>query len=208
MEKIDENSSQPPLHNPKAMEAMTQFPLIQALAGRRSRRFCVGAEIPEGPLAFKSNQKPIPLTELEQMFLLTSMAGSTGWHYSISYDQSTRPRLPSFSAGPAGRTFPSAAGFHISDLFFTDDKGTYYFPTRDFHPPSDDYRGKREQLENYLAEHRKRIRKLSDKRLYIPKEIPYIIRIIRGLRTMKDLHLFFLSQIWLNICLVRSGIML
>src|SRR5215213_4495275 len=71
----------------------------------------------EGPLAFKSNQKPIPLTELEQMFLLTSMAGSTGWHYSISYDQSTGPRLPSFSAGPAGRTFPSAAGFHISALF-------------------------------------------------------------------------------------------
>jgi hypothetical protein len=174
MEKIDKGSSQPPLHNPKAMEAMTQFPLIQALAGRRSRRFCVGAEIPEGPLAFKSNQKPIPLTELEQMLVLTSMAGSTGWHYSISYDQSTRPRLPSFSAGPAGRTFPSAAGFHISDLFFTDDKGTYYFPTRDFHPPSDDYRGKREQLENYLAEHRKRIRKLSDKRLYIPKEIPYV----------------------------------
>jgi hypothetical protein len=91
MEKIDENSSQPPLHNPKAMEAMTQFPLIQALAGRRSRRFCVGAAIPEGPLAFKSNQKPFSLTELEQMLLLTSMAGSTGWHYSISYDQSTRP---------------------------------------------------------------------------------------------------------------------
>jgi hypothetical protein len=117
MEKIDENSSQPPLHNPKAMEAMTQFPLIQALAGRRSRRFCVGAEIPEGPLAFKSNQKPIPLTELEQMLVLTSMAGSTGWHYSISYDQSTRPRLPSFSAGPAGRTFPSAAAF-IYLIFF------------------------------------------------------------------------------------------
>jgi hypothetical protein len=150
----DKNSSQPSLYFSKALEGVSQFPLMQALGGRRSRRFCMGAEIPDGPLAFKSNQKPIPLTELEQMLVLTSMAGSTGWHYSISYDQSTRPRLPSFSAGPAGRIFPSAAGFHISDLFFTDDKGTYYFPTRDFHPPSDDYRGKREQLENYLAEHR------------------------------------------------------
>ena len=55
MEKIDENFSQPSLHFSKALEEMRQFPLIQALAGRRSRRFCLGAEIPEGPLAFKAS---------------------------------------------------------------------------------------------------------------------------------------------------------
>jgi hypothetical protein len=68
-------------------------------------------------LAFKSNQKPIPLTELEQILLLTSVAGSTGWHYAISYNETVRSKLLSYSAGPAGRTFPSAAGFHTSDLF-------------------------------------------------------------------------------------------
>ena len=175
MEKIEEDSSSQPLVNAlKALESMTQFPLIQALAGRRSRRFCVGAEIPEGPLAFKSNQKSISLTKMEQMIVLTSMAGSTGWHYTISYNETVRSKLPSYSAGPAGRTFPSAAGFHTSDLFFTDDNGTYYFSTRDFHPPLENYRGKREQLDNHIAEHRKRIRKLSDKRLYIPKKTPYM----------------------------------
>jgi hypothetical protein len=174
MEKIDENTTQMPLSFSKALEGVTHFPLTQALAGRRSRRFCTGAEIPEGPLAFKSNQKPIPLTELEQMVVLTSMAGSTGWHYTVSYNETVRSKLPSYSAGPAGRTFPSAAGFHTSDLFFTDDNGTYYFSTRDFPPPSEDYRGNREQLENHLVEHRKRIRKLSDKRLYIPKKTPYM----------------------------------
>jgi hypothetical protein len=174
MEKIDENSSQSSLHFSKALEGVSQFPLIQALAGRRSRRFCVGAEIPDGPLAFKSNQEPIPLTELEQMLVLTSMGGSTGWHYTISYNEADRSKLPSYSAGPAGRTFPSAAGFHTSDLFLTDDNGTYYFSTRDFHPPSEDYRGRQEQLENHLAEHRKRIRKLTDKRLYIPKKSPFM----------------------------------
>jgi hypothetical protein len=175
MEKIEEgSSSQPLVHALKALESMTQFPLIQALAGRRSRRFCVGAEIPEGPLAFKSNQKSISLTKMEQMIVLTSMAGSTGWHYTISYNETVRSKLPSYSAGPAGRTFPSAAGFHTSDLFFTDDNGTYYFSTRDFHPPLENYRGKREQLDNHIAEHRKRIRKLSDKRLYIPKKTPYM----------------------------------
>ena len=146
MERTDDNSSQSAFQLPKSLEGLTQFPLIQALAGRRSRRFCLGAEIPEGPLAFKSNQKPVPLTELEQMLVLTSMGGSTGWHYTISYNEADRLQLPSYSAGPAGRTFPSAAGFHTSDLFFTDDNGTYYFSTRDFHPPSENYRGKREQL--------------------------------------------------------------
>jgi hypothetical protein len=175
MEKLEENSSsQLALNHLKGLESMTQFPLIQALAGRRSRRFCVGAEIPDGPLAFKSNQKPFPLTEIEQVIVLTSLAGSTGWHYTISYNETVRSKLPSYSAGAAGRTFPSAAGFHTSDLFFTDDNGTYYFSTRDFHPPLEEYRGRLEQLQNHLAEHRKRIRKLSDRRLYIPKKSPYM----------------------------------
>src|SRR5215210_7039913 len=98
MEKPDDkNSSQSSLHFSKALEGASQFPLIQALAGRRSRRFCMGAEIPEGPLAFKSNQKPSPLTELEQMVVLTSMAGSTGWHYTISYNETVRSQFPSYS---------------------------------------------------------------------------------------------------------------
>jgi hypothetical protein len=67
MQGTDENSYQPPLYFSKALEGATQFPLMQALAGRRSLKFCLSAEIPEGPLAFKSNQKPFPLTQLEQM---------------------------------------------------------------------------------------------------------------------------------------------
>jgi hypothetical protein len=172
MESTKNGSIPPNVIN--ALADVSQFPLIQALAGRRSRRFCMGAEIPEGPLAFKSSQKSFPLTELEQMLVLTSMAGSTGWHYAISYNETVRSQLPSYSAGPAGRTFPSAAGFHTSDLFFTDDNGTYCFSTRDFHPPSKDYRGEQGQLENHIAEHKKRVRKLSDNRLHIPRESPYM----------------------------------
>jgi hypothetical protein len=80
MKKIDENSSQPALIFSKTLDGKTRFPLMQALAGRRSRRFCLGADIPESPLAFKSNQKPFPLTEPDQMVVFTSMAGSPEWH--------------------------------------------------------------------------------------------------------------------------------
>ena len=134
----------------------------------------MGAEIPEGPFAFKSSQKAMPLTELEQMIVLSSMAGSTSWHYTISYNDALRSQLPSYSGSPAGRTFPSAAGFHTSDLFFTDDNGMYYFSTRDFHPPSADFRGKHEELEKHITTHKKRIRKLSNERLYLPRQAPYM----------------------------------
>src|SRR3954454_20124717 len=36
------------------------FPLVEALFGRRSRRFALGDEIPDGPLAYRSRHEPVP----------------------------------------------------------------------------------------------------------------------------------------------------
>ena len=146
---------------------------MEALIGRRSRRFCMGAEIPDGVLAFKSKQKPIPLSELEQLILLSTMGGVTGWHYAIMRNKKYAPFLSNYCNSSSGRTFPSAAGFTTSDIFYTDDNGTYFFPTKDFHPPQDIMDGKVE-LQQFLEAHKARIRKLSDKRLNIPKEEPYM----------------------------------
>jgi hypothetical protein len=152
---------------------LLKFPLLEGIAGRRSRRFCMGAEIPDGVLAFKSKQKPIPLSELEQLIVLTSMAGVTGWHFGIIRHARYAPKLSNYCASPVGRTFPSAAGFITPELFFTDDNGTYFFPTRDFHPPMEIKDGKVD-LEEFLTAHKKRIRKLSNKRLDIPRLEPYM----------------------------------
>ncbi|MGB7663247.1 MAG: hypothetical protein WBL67_10990 [Nitrososphaeraceae archaeon] len=65
------------------------------------------------------------------------------------------------------------AGFSTSEIFYTDDNGTYFFPTRDFHPPLDIMDGKVD-LQEFLAAHKSRIRKISDKRLYTPKEEPFM----------------------------------
>lgn len=40
---------------PPGLEDAAKFTLMDALYGRRSRRFLVGSEIPDGVLAFKSN---------------------------------------------------------------------------------------------------------------------------------------------------------
>ena len=47
-----------------------KFPLSEAIAGRRARRFCMGAEIPDGVLSFKSKYDPLSLSEIEQLLLL------------------------------------------------------------------------------------------------------------------------------------------
>jgi hypothetical protein len=116
---------------PPGLKDILEFPLVEALYGRRARRFPLGASIPDGPLAFTSLHEPLPLTDLEQMLVLTAAAGNTGWHYMITRHARYAPHLSNYSAAAGGRTFPSAAGVHTSEAFFTDDEGVYLFETRD-----------------------------------------------------------------------------
>src|SRR5687767_8064731 len=116
---------------PKGLAEAVKFPLIEAIYGRRARRFSKGAEIPDGPVKYKSRHAPQPLSELEQMMVLTAAAGNTGWHHMIYRSARYAPHLANYSLSAGGRTFPSAAGFHTTEFFFTDDSGVYFLPTRD-----------------------------------------------------------------------------
>ncbi len=159
--------------DPLGLDSVLTFPLIEALHGRRARRFSLGAEIEDGPLAFRSRHEPMPLTDLEKMLVLTSAAGNTGWHYAITRNATYAPHLPNYSAAAGGRTFPSAAGFHTSEVFFTDD-GTYLFETRDAPRLVDRDPGAPVDIAAVIDAHRGRIRKLSDGRMHIPAAEPYM----------------------------------
>jgi hypothetical protein len=159
---------------PPGFEDVRGFPLIEALYGRRARRFSLGAAIPDGPLAFASRHDPLPLTELEQMLVLTAAAGNTGWHYMITRNARYAPHLANYSGAAGGRTFPSAAGFHTSEVFFTDDQGLYFFAARDAPALVEREPGTPVDVEAILAAHRGRIRKLQDRRLHIPATEPYM----------------------------------
>jgi hypothetical protein len=156
-----------------ALQGLAQFPLVAALLGRRSRRFALGDEIPDGPLAYRSEHEAMPLTELERLLVLGAMGGTTGWHYAITRNARYAPHLANYAGGAAGRTFPSAAGFHTVELFFTDDSGVWFFPTRDagalVDPATEEV-----TLELMLARHRGRLRQLSDRRLHLPAQEPYM----------------------------------
>lgn len=153
---------------PKGVYDAVKFPLIDAIHGRRSRRFAKGAEIPAGPLAYKSKQPAKPLTELEQMMLVSTVSGNTGWSNLIPHNQFYQPHLPNYGAAAGGRTFPSAAGFHTSELFYTDDSGVYFIENRDAAAAAAVSRGDVTDLEAYLAEHKARRVKLADGRLNLP----------------------------------------
>lgn len=159
---------------PDGLRDAISFPLVEALLGRRSRRFALGCSIPDGPFAYTSTKKPLPLSELEETLLLTAVAGNTGWQYLIPHDPNYLPNIPNYSAAAGGRTFPSAAGFHTTEFFFTNDDGVYFLPTRDSGSLKEQSSDGSMNLHDYLQAHRKRIRKLSDSRLNLPRTEPHM----------------------------------
>ena len=158
---------------PKGVEDVLSFPFIEALHGRRARRFGLGSEIPGGPFEFKSRHEPEPLSELEEMLVVTAASGNTGWHYMLPHSDRYSPQLPAYPSSAGGRTFPSAAGYHTTELFFTNDRGTYMLETRDA-PSLAGQSNEPLDLHDYLEAHRSRIRVLSDQRLDVPPAEPHV----------------------------------
>ena len=163
--------------DPEALPGLTdllEFPLLAALTGRRARRFALGDIVPDGPLAFASRHEPVPLSDTERLLVLSAAGGNTGWHYMITRNASYAPHLPNYGLAAGGRTFPSAAGFHTTELFFTDDSGTYVFPTRDAPALVEPGGDGSVDVGSWVEAHRSRIRRLGDDRLHLPREEPYI----------------------------------
>ncbi len=158
----------------QALHGLLAVPFVEALFGRRSRRFFRGAEIPDGPLAYRSHHESLPLTEVERMLLLTAVGGNTGWHHSITRHERYAPHLSNYPAAAGGRTFPSAAGFHTSEIFFTDDSGTYIFQTRNAPALVQRAEDGTLSVQALLEAHRACIRQLSDKRISLPPREPYM----------------------------------
>ena len=76
--------------------------------------------------------------------------------------------MPNYSGSATGRTFPSAAGFHTSQLFFTDDTGTYLLPSRDEHPRDFD------NIDAWISHTAEAYVRISDTRLELPREEPHM----------------------------------
>lgn len=137
----------------------------------------MGAEIPAGRFKYKSGREPLPLSDLEKMLVVMAAGGNTGWHYMIMHNGRYAPYLPNYSGAAGGRTFPSAAGFHTSELFFTDDEGVYMLQTRDapdLRPAPDAPGTDIDAIDAMLDAHRARLLKLAEGRMNLPVDGPHL----------------------------------
>ncbi len=159
---------------PKGFQKMMDFGLVDALLGRRSRRFFMGAEIPDGVFTYKSKHDPVPLSELEKLLVVGACAGNTSWHHMIFRAQRYAPHLSNYAGAAGGRTFPSAAGFHTSMTFFTDDEGVYVLDNRDAPAVAERDADGHLDLNTVVNALNKQIRKLQNGRVKVPCETPYI----------------------------------
>ncbi len=116
----------------------------------------------------------MPLSELEKLLVVTACGGNTGWHNMIYRAQHYAPHLSNYAAAAGGRTFPSAAGFHTSKTFFTDDEGVYVLDNRDAPASADREAEGRLDLEEVLDSLKSHVVKLQEGRLKLPPEVPYV----------------------------------
>ncbi|TLD41990.1 MAG: hypothetical protein JETT_1779 [Candidatus Jettenia ecosi] len=158
---------------PPGFQDMLAFGLVEALLGRRSRRFFLGAEIPDGVFAYKSRHSSVPLSELEKLLVVAACGSNTSWHDMIYRAHRYAPFLSNYTGAAGGRTFPSSAGFHTSMTFFTDDEGVYVLDARDAPAFAEREGDGSLELEGILHVLRSHIRKIQDGRLGLPPVVPY-----------------------------------
>jgi hypothetical protein len=165
-----------PLTRTDALEHLLGFPLLEAMYGRRSRRFGLGMEMPSGPLAFRSGAAPAPLTGLERAVLIAAGTGVTGWHFGVPFGPDRPDSHAHYSQRFTGRTAPTAAGFGTPVLFFTDDAGTYLTNTRDRTPDGvREFDGGVDGARRILERCDESTIQLADRRLDLPAQPPHML---------------------------------
>jgi hypothetical protein len=92
----------------------------------------------------------------------------------IPWNEATAPDLPRYSNSAGGRSFPSAAGWHTTDFFYTDDTGIYFLSTRDAHPSKDTEGMLAPDQAPITDSERSGLRLLREGRLYLPPVAPHV----------------------------------
>jgi hypothetical protein len=158
------------------LETVLRFPLLQALFGRRARRFGLGMEIPSGPLAFRSEREPLPLTEHERMLLVAAATGVSGWTFGVPFTPRKPDSHAEFTLRFTGRTAPTAAGLGTPALFFSDDTGCYCTRTRDVQPGlMQALDGAEDALDRVVSVCRGHTVRIGESRIDLPSSPPHIL---------------------------------
>jgi hypothetical protein len=105
-------------------QQLARYPLLDALRGRRARRFGWGMQIDHGPLSYTSPHAPSPLSEDEEAALAFAACGISG--HSLADLSFGRGQGGSMLGGLVGRTIGSPDSLNAVGLFVINDEATYF----------------------------------------------------------------------------------
>ena len=126
---------QPTTEAAPPLERLARYPLLDALRGRRSRRFGLGMKIERGPFAYASGRPPRPLGADEEAALAFAACGVTG--YALADLAYGRGQGGAMLAGLLGRTVASADAINVVSVVVTNDEATYLLTRPQDFPPAE-----------------------------------------------------------------------
>ena len=107
--------------HPEGLNVALDYKFNDAVFQRRSRRFGLGMEIDKGPLMYKSRHHPVALTELEEALLVWTGLGIKSINLSDFPPHVGLDLEMQFTS----KTIPALGDVHRTELFYTNDDGTY-----------------------------------------------------------------------------------
>jgi hypothetical protein len=161
-----------------ALRRLRTYPLLEALANRRSRRFSRGAVMPGGGLEYRSQHPPLPLTKTEEALLCFAAAGVTGLclgDVPFASGGQKESGGGNVMAALTGRTGASADAVHSAALFVVNDEGTYLWRRpQDFSLDQVDELAQLAAAGNYEAIYDRMRVRIRSGRTVIPREVPFV----------------------------------
>jgi hypothetical protein len=171
-------SREAPDRSPAIDDRLAHYPLLDALLGRRSRRFGQGFRLNGGPLAFASQAPPRPLTLDEEAALAFAACGITGPVLAeLPYQTGD---LPAAGGGNimshfVGRTVASGDAAHNNAVVVINDDGTWLLKRPQDYPRAAIAELAQAARERRLVELYERGRlRLADRRVDVPREPPHV----------------------------------
>ncbi len=156
---------------PRGFAAAREYPLWDAIFGRRSRRVAAGSAFRSGSLSFQSKLDPQPLSRLEEAYLIAA-TGVTGLPYwDNPYETADgKPLLGTPCVEGSGRAAGSPDNAQSTVFFMWNDEGTYMLKRPDDPGPPVNVRT---MSADDLITHAERCKvKVKDGRLEFPRDFP------------------------------------
>ena len=159
------------MNSPRGFSAAREYPLWDAIFGRRSRRVAAGSAFRSGSLSFQSKLEPQPLSRLEEAYLIAA-TGVTGLPYwDNPYETADgKPLLGTPCVEGSGRAAGSPDNAQSTVFFMWNDEGTYMLKRPDDPGPKLNVRT---MSADDLIAHAERCKvKIKDGRLEFPRDFP------------------------------------